>query len=215
MPRVGRDLGAAQQQDRIARLRRRLECELRAGVVIAEVDEVEAALRGERRDLVECRRRVAALLGVDVKVALVPAAVGAEHHRIKSRLRLGRQRRGVVERDVDRVVTGAVLKLRLADDDGPPGPGRDRAGQVAARRLRDADDDVLGVAATPAAKPLRAPDAEVEDDLGITVGVADPDLRSTDRHLEGDIHEVATGGGDIRLEVGSADHGGEGEHAPV
>ena len=204
---IGRDLGAAQEQEPAEhRLDRGDQRVLRVGVVIAQVDEVEAAAGRQRRDLDQRRRRVAALLGVHVEVALVPAALRRQHGRRERRLREDGQGGVVAADDIDRVVTaGRRIELGLADGHGP-GARRDRAGEVAPRGLRDADDRILGVAAAPAAKPLGAPHAPVEDhELG-AIRVRDLDLDGARRYDERDVGVVTAGDRDIALVVHLRQH---------
>jgi hypothetical protein len=89
--------------------------------VLGELDEIEAAVSRERHDLVEGRGRVAALFGVHMEVARVPALLREEHARVlvgsPGRLRSGR--RDVAERHDDAVRRGRDLDLGLADDDAP------------------------------------------------------------------------------------------------
>jgi hypothetical protein len=76
---VGRELHAGhEQQLGVAGLGVGEELELGQRVVVADLDEVEAAAAGEPGDLVERRGGVAALERVDVEVAGVPARAAAE-----------------------------------------------------------------------------------------------------------------------------------------
>ena len=90
--------------------------------------------------------------------------------------------------------------------DHGPRAGRDRAGQVAARRLVDADDRVVGEAAAPAAKALGAPHAPVEDHVVGAVGVRDLDLDGAGRNDERHVDVVTAGGGDVALVVHRRQH---------
>jgi hypothetical protein len=184
---------------------------MRIGVVIAQVDEVEVLLDRQRRDLVERCGRVATLRRVHVKVAAIPASLARQHDRVERRLRPHRERRRVVADDIDEVAPAGRLELRLADRHRPRA-GRERPRQVAARRLLDADDRVLEIAAAPATKSIGAPHAPVEDHEVIVVGVDDLDLLRADRHVEGDVDVVAAVDRHVGLEMHHRDHGEERQH---
>jgi hypothetical protein len=198
---VGRHLDAADEEQIVeALLLRCLPPLLRDGVVVGELDEIEPARARQLLDLGERGRRVAALLVVDVEVALVPGRPGGEHARGERGARHRRQRGRIAKRHVDRVVARAGGELGLADDQGPRA-GDDRPRQVAARRHVHADDRRGGEAAAPAAEAVRRPHAPVEDDHVGAVGVIDLDLGGAGRDGERDQGVVAVAGGDVGLEV--------------
>jgi hypothetical protein len=185
--RVGGDLDAGhEEQRRVAGLRRADEVELRDGVVLGELDEIEAAAAGEGGHLVERRARVAALPGVHVEVSRVPARARGERGRVGVGAPLGLrgERGGRAEEDLDVVARGPLDHLRLADEERPRTRG-DGAGDVAPGGGLDGDDGGLGVAAAPAAEARRVGEAPVEDvHLGAVV-VAHLDLADALRHREG------------------------------
>ncbi len=209
---VGRDLGAAHQQEvGEPGLRRRLVRVLRAGVVIRQHDEVEAAAARVGDDLVERGRGVARVARVHVEVAGVPAALAGQHHRRPRRRRLGRQRRGVAELQVDGVLSGIRTELGLADHQ-LPGARRDRAGQVAARRAGHADHHRLGQPAAPAAEAVGPPQPPVEDLEVRAVVVGQRELDRAGRHVERHQQVVAAGLRHRAGQVQGRDHRGQRQH---
>ncbi len=207
------DLRPAQQQHAWRRGLRRLrgggERQLRVGVVIAQVDEVEPARARERDDLIDRGGGVAALRRVDVEVALVPAALlssamGANGARAR------RERDSRIAHHVHHVMAVARVELGLADHELPE-PGLDRPDPVAPRRLVDPDDGVLGVAAAPAAEAIGSPHAPVEDHGARAVGVRDPDLLRAHRHIEVDDDVVTARGRDVPFVGRGRQHGSDRE----